>query len=143
VEGEMGNSTAAHQLPRSLKLWHLIVCAIIIQPTAPMGICGVVSNPVQRLQVLLVLGERGPESELRACFYADQVDLNICYKAPLEFGSISCAPQPRRARSFQSDEHRLAKIHADRKYLRWDASSVHPYIPADRWRRTIPLAVVL
>src|SRR5580658_10429826 len=33
------------QLKRSLKLWHLIVYGIvIIQPTAPMGIYGVVSN---------------------------------------------------------------------------------------------------
>jgi len=32
-------------LKRSLKLWHLIVYGIIIiQPTAPMGIYGVVSN---------------------------------------------------------------------------------------------------
>jgi amino acid transporter len=42
-------SSAAHQpqpgLRRSLKLWHLIVYGIIIiQPTAPMGIYGVVSN---------------------------------------------------------------------------------------------------
>jgi putrescine importer len=35
----------APQLKRSLKLWHLIVYGIvIIQPTAPMGIYGVVSN---------------------------------------------------------------------------------------------------
>lgn len=34
-----------NQLQRSLKLWHLIVYGIIIiQPTAPMGIYGVVSN---------------------------------------------------------------------------------------------------
>ena len=36
---------AAPHLKRSLKLWHLIVYGIvIIQPTAPMGIYGVVSN---------------------------------------------------------------------------------------------------
>src|SRR5271169_5297577 len=35
----------APHLKRSLKLWHLIVYGIvIIQPTAPMGIYGVVSN---------------------------------------------------------------------------------------------------
>jgi putrescine importer len=35
----------APQLKRSLKLWHLVVYGIvIIQPTAPMGIYGVVSN---------------------------------------------------------------------------------------------------
>ena len=38
-------SPKAPQLQRSLKLWHLIVYGIIIiQPTAPMGIYGVVSN---------------------------------------------------------------------------------------------------
>ena len=38
-------SPEAPQLERSLKLWHLIVYGIIIiQPTAPMGIYGVVSN---------------------------------------------------------------------------------------------------
>lgn len=38
-------SHKAPQLQRSLKLWHLIVYGIIIiQPTAPMGIYGVVSN---------------------------------------------------------------------------------------------------
>jgi len=41
-------SSADHAQPglrRSLKLWHLIVYGIIIiQPTAPMGIYGVVSN---------------------------------------------------------------------------------------------------
>jgi amino acid transporter len=38
-------SPEAPQLQRSLKLWHLIVYGIIIiQPTAPMGIYGVVSN---------------------------------------------------------------------------------------------------
>lgn len=37
--------TQGPQLQRSLKLWHLIVYGIIIiQPTAPMGIYGVVSN---------------------------------------------------------------------------------------------------
>jgi putrescine importer len=45
VENEMGSSPEAPQLQRSLKLWHLIVYGIIIiQPTAPMGIYGVVSN---------------------------------------------------------------------------------------------------
>ena len=38
-------STDAPHLERSLKLWHLVVYGIIIvQPTAPMGIYGVVSN---------------------------------------------------------------------------------------------------
>ncbi len=38
-------SPEAPQLQRSLKLWHLVVYGIIIiQPTAPMGIYGVVSN---------------------------------------------------------------------------------------------------
>jgi amino acid transporter len=42
---EMGSSTEVPQLQRSLKLWHLVVYGIIIiQPTAPMGIYGVVSN---------------------------------------------------------------------------------------------------
>jgi amino acid transporter len=41
----MSSLPAAPQLQRSLKLWHLIVYGIIIiQPTAPMGIYGVVSN---------------------------------------------------------------------------------------------------
>src|ERR1700722_5457521 len=41
----MIGSPEAPQLQRSLKLWHLIVYGIIIiQPTAPMGIYGVVSN---------------------------------------------------------------------------------------------------
>jgi putrescine importer len=41
----MSNSPEAPRLQRSLKLWHLIVYGIIIiQPTAPMGIYGVVSN---------------------------------------------------------------------------------------------------
>jgi putrescine importer len=45
VEKEMIGSPEAPQLERSLKLWHLIVYGIIIiQPTAPMGIYGVVSN---------------------------------------------------------------------------------------------------
>jgi putrescine importer len=45
VQNEMSSSPAAPQLQRSLKLWHLIVYGIIIiQPTAPMGIYGVVSN---------------------------------------------------------------------------------------------------
>ncbi len=39
------DANAAPRLERSLKLWHLIVYGIvIIQPTAPMGIYGVVSN---------------------------------------------------------------------------------------------------
>jgi putrescine importer len=46
------NTSAAPHLKRSLKLWHLIVYGIIIiQPTAPMGIYGVVSN-VARGQVV-------------------------------------------------------------------------------------------
>jgi putrescine importer len=41
----MTSPSEAPQLQRSLKLWHLIVYGIIIiQPTAPMGIYGVVSN---------------------------------------------------------------------------------------------------
>jgi putrescine importer len=41
----MSSSPEVPQLQRSLKLWHLIVYGIIIiQPTAPMGIYGVVSN---------------------------------------------------------------------------------------------------
>jgi hypothetical protein len=45
VKDQMECSTEAPQLQRSLKLWHLIVYGIIIiQPTAPMGIYGVVSN---------------------------------------------------------------------------------------------------
>jgi amino acid transporter len=45
VQNETSSSPAAPQLQRSLKLWHLIVYGIIIiQPTAPMGIYGVVSN---------------------------------------------------------------------------------------------------
>jgi putrescine importer len=45
VKDQMGRSPEAPQLQRSLKLWHLIVYGIIIiQPTAPMGIYGVVSN---------------------------------------------------------------------------------------------------
>ncbi len=45
MEKEMIVSPEAPQLQRSLKLWHLIVYGIIIiQPTAPMGIYGVVSN---------------------------------------------------------------------------------------------------
>jgi amino acid transporter len=45
MENDMGSSPEAPQLQRSLKLWHLIVYGIIIiQPTAPMGIYGVVSN---------------------------------------------------------------------------------------------------
>jgi len=45
VKDEIGSSTEVPQLQRSLTLWHLIVYGIIIiQPTAPMGIYGVVSN---------------------------------------------------------------------------------------------------
>ena len=41
----MADSPKAPGLVRSLKLWHLILFGvIIIQPTAPMGIYGVVSN---------------------------------------------------------------------------------------------------
>jgi len=37
--------SAAPRLKRSLKLWHLIIIGlVIIQPTAPMGIYGVISN---------------------------------------------------------------------------------------------------
>ncbi len=38
-------TTAAPRLKRSLSLWHLIIIGlVIIQPTAPMGIYGVISN---------------------------------------------------------------------------------------------------
>ena len=48
--------TAAPQLRRSLKLWHLIVYGIIIvQPTAPMGIYGVVSNVARGHVVTTIL----------------------------------------------------------------------------------------
>jgi putrescine importer len=47
---------AAPQLRRSLKLWHLIVYGIIIvQPTAPMGIYGVVSNVARGHVVTTIL----------------------------------------------------------------------------------------
>jgi amino acid transporter len=45
IEGEVQQASGGPKLQRSLKLWHLIVYGvIIIQPTAPMGIYGVVSN---------------------------------------------------------------------------------------------------
>ena len=45
MERTIADSPATPELQRSLKLWHLIVYGIIIiQPTAPMGIYGVVSN---------------------------------------------------------------------------------------------------
>ena len=45
VKDDIGQAHEVPQLQRSLKLWHLIVYGIIIiQPTAPMGIYGVVSN---------------------------------------------------------------------------------------------------
>jgi putrescine importer len=45
MEETVAGSPEAPRLQRSLKLWHLIVYGIIIiQPTAPMGIYGVVSN---------------------------------------------------------------------------------------------------
>src|ERR1700761_6764541 len=44
------------RLKRSLKLWHLIVYGIIIiQPTAPMGIYGVVSNEARGHVVTTIL----------------------------------------------------------------------------------------
>ncbi len=44
-QADIRSGTQAPQLKRSLKLWHLVVYGIIIiQPTAPMGIYGVVSN---------------------------------------------------------------------------------------------------
>src|SRR6201986_3121450 len=47
---------AAPHLQRSLKLWHLIVYGIIIiQPTAPMGIYGVVSNEARGHVVTTIL----------------------------------------------------------------------------------------
>src|SRR6201989_73350 len=47
---------AAPHLKRSLKLWHLIVYGIIIiQPTAPMGIYGVVSNEARGHVVTTIL----------------------------------------------------------------------------------------
>src|ERR1700733_9693444 len=46
----------APHLKRSLKLWHLIVYGIIIiQPTAPMGIYGVVSNEARGHVVTTIL----------------------------------------------------------------------------------------
>jgi putrescine importer len=45
MAAEACRTAEAAGLQRSLKLWHLIVYGIIIiQPTAPMGIYGVVSN---------------------------------------------------------------------------------------------------
>jgi len=45
MEQVMTATNTTPQLQRSLKLWHLIIYGIIIiQPTAPMGIYGVVSN---------------------------------------------------------------------------------------------------
>src|ERR1700745_4331749 len=47
---------AAPHLQRSLKLWHLILYGIIIiQPTAPMGIYGVVSNEARGHVVTTIL----------------------------------------------------------------------------------------
>lgn len=49
-------TTAAPHLKRSLKLWHLIVYGIvIIQPTAPMGIYGVVNNVARGHVVTTIL----------------------------------------------------------------------------------------
>lgn len=49
-------AVAAPQLKRTLKLWHLIVYGIIIiQPTAPMGIYGVVSNVARGHVVTTIL----------------------------------------------------------------------------------------
>ena len=49
-------ATEAPQLKRTLKLWHLIVYGIIIiQPTAPMGIYGVVSNEARGHVVTTIL----------------------------------------------------------------------------------------
>src|SRR6202012_4262844 len=46
----------APHLKRSLKLWHLIVYGIIIiQPTAPMGIYGVISNKARGHVVTTIL----------------------------------------------------------------------------------------
>src|SRR3954464_14197961 len=45
MEQTVAGAHDAPRLQRSLKLWHLIVYGIIIiQPTAPMGVYGVVSN---------------------------------------------------------------------------------------------------
>jgi amino acid transporter len=55
VEDEAGRLLQP-QLKRSLKLWHLIVYGvIIIQPTAPMGIYGVVSNIARGHVVVTIL----------------------------------------------------------------------------------------
>ena len=55
MEDETG-SLLQPQLKRSLKLWHLIVYGIIIiQPTAPMGIYGVVSNIARGHVVVTIL----------------------------------------------------------------------------------------
>src|SRR5277367_2911187 len=52
----MSSSPEAPRLQRSLKLWHLIVYGIIIiQPTAPMGIYGVVSNVARGHVVTTIL----------------------------------------------------------------------------------------
>jgi amino acid transporter len=49
-------TTPAASLRRSLKLWHLVVYGIvIIQPTAPMGIFGVVSNVARGHVVTTIL----------------------------------------------------------------------------------------
>jgi putrescine importer len=56
VENQMSSLHEAPQLKRSLKLWHLIAYGvIIIQPTAPMGIYGVVSNIARGHVVLTIL----------------------------------------------------------------------------------------
>ena len=53
---EADRSSGAPSLRRSLKLWHLIIYGIIIiQPTAPMSIYGVVSNVARGHVVTTIL----------------------------------------------------------------------------------------
>ncbi len=53
---QVQTGTTAPKLKRSLKLWHLVVYGIIIiQPTAPMGIYGVVSNVARGHVVTTIL----------------------------------------------------------------------------------------
>ena len=52
----MGNPEAAPRLNRTLSLWNLIIIGmIIIQPTAPMGIYGVISNKAEGHVVSTIL----------------------------------------------------------------------------------------
>jgi putrescine importer len=56
IAQDIKSPASAPQLKRTLKLWHLIVYGIIIvQPTAPMGIYGVVSNVARGHVVTTIL----------------------------------------------------------------------------------------